>query len=481
LLERGYRVRCLVRDAGRLAGRPWVHQVEVVEADVLDPSSLARALAEVEAAYYLIHSLAGGGGYRDRDVQAGRFFAQAARDARVQQIVYLGGLGDSDTDLSDHLRSRQETGEALREAGIPVTELRAGVIVGSGSLSFEMIRYLTERVPLMVCPRWVYTRTQPIAIRDVLSYLVAAIETPGARGRVLEVGGADVLSYGEMMLGYAKARGLRRFLIPVPVLTPRLSSYWIHIVTPIPSAIARPLVLGLRNEVIVHDATAREIFPDLQPMGYEDAVRRALARLEAGRVETVWTDALASSQRDTPPVVLTTREGMTLERRRRNVQAPPSEVFAAFNSLGGRSGWLYMNWAWKLRGAVDRLFGGVGMRRGRRHPHEVRVGDAVDFWRVEAVEQDHLLRLRAEMKVPGRAWLQFECAPAEEGGSVLIQTAFFAPKGLFGWLYWYALYPIHGLIFSGMIHAIGRRAEAAPRGSRALGSEEPGRPERVPK
>ncbi|MBN2470143.1 MAG: SDR family oxidoreductase, partial [Anaerolineae bacterium] len=366
---------------------------------------------------------------------------------------------DPESDLSDHLRSRQETGRVLREAGVPVTEFRAAVIVGSGSLSFEMIRYLTERVPLMIAPRWVFTRIQPIGIGDVLAYLVAALETPESQGQIIEIGGADVLTYGRMMLDYAEVRGLKRWLVPVPVLTPRLSSYWVHWVTPVPASIARPLIQGLRNEVIVHDDSARVLFPQITPRGYHETVRAALAQLDADQVETAWSDALFSSQRDVPPLVLTTHEGMILERRQRDVKAAPEAVYRAFTSLGGAQGWLYFNWAWRLRGIADRLVGGVGFRRGRRDPHHVRVGDALDFWRVEAVEADRLLRLRAEMKVPGRAWLQFKAEPLEDGQTRLVQTAFFAPKGLFGLLYWYVLYPVHGLIFSGLIDRLARLAE----------------------
>lgn len=461
LLAAGYRVRCLARDPVRLQGRPWLGQVEVVAGDCLQADTLPAALAGVDAAFYLVHSMAAGRQFEQRDLVAARHFGQAARAAGVRRIIYLGGLGEASPALSKHLRSRQETGHALRESGVPVTEFRAAVIVGSGSLSFEIIRYLTERLPVMICPRWVYTRAQPIAIRDVLDYLVAALETPDSAGCVLEIGGADVLTYGDMLRGYARVRGLRRWLIPVPVLTPRLSSYWVHLVTPVPAAIAQPLIEGLRNDVVVRDHSARRLFPHIRPMGYEAAVRHALANLEAGQVETAWSDAVASSQGDRRPVQLSTQEGLIIERRQRWVPAPAEAVFRAVAQLGGATGWLYLDWAWQVRGAVDRLLGGVGLRRGRRDPHSVRVGDAVDFWRVEAVEPDRLLRLRAEMKVPGRAWLEFRVEPRGRGESVLWQTAFFAPRGLAGLLYWYALYPIHALIFGGLIERLAHRAEAA--------------------
>jgi uncharacterized protein YbjT (DUF2867 family)/uncharacterized protein YndB with AHSA1/START domain len=394
-----------------------------------------------------------------RDREAARRFGEAARAAGVTRIVYLGGLGDSATDLSHHLRSRQETGAALREAGVPVTEFRAAVIVGSGSVSFEMVRNLAERLPAMICPRWVFTRNQPIAVGDVLDYLVAALRTPASAGRIVEIGGTDVLTYSDMMLRYAKVRGLRRWLVPVPVLTPRLSSYWVHWTTPIPASIARPLIEGLRNEVIVRDAAARELFPEIRPMGYEDALRLALRRVEEGDVESRWADALQSSQGDRRPVAFEFQEGMFLERRRVETRAAPPDVFRVFTSLGGARGWLYADLLWRARGALDRLVGGVGLRRGRRDPFDLRVGDAVDFWRVDSVEPARLLRLRAEMKVPGRAWLQFESNPREGGGTELVQTAFFGPRGLTGLLYWYALYPLHALIFSKMVERIARAAE----------------------
>jgi uncharacterized protein YbjT (DUF2867 family) len=458
LLEAGYRVRVLVRDPVRLQGRTWLPNVDVVQGDVLQPDTLEAALVGVEAAYYLIHSMRGGDDFHARDIQAAQNFASAAQRQGVARIIYLGGLGDTSTALSQHLRSRQQTGDALRESSVPVTEFRAGVIVGSGSLSFEMIRDLTERVPVMICPRWVYTHVQPIGVRDTLEYLVSALKTPASTGQIIEIGGAEILTYRDMMLGYAQARGLRRYLIPVPVLTPRLSSYWVHWMTPVPSDIARPLIEGLRNEVIVRDDKALKLFPEIRPSTFAVAVSRALEKLQASQVETSWADALVSSQPDQTPAVLTSHEGMIREQRQETVQATPRAVFRAFTSLGGATGWLYFNWAWNLRGWLDRLVGGVGLRRGRRHPTEVRIGDALDFWRVEAVEADQLLRLRAEMKVPGLAWLQFRIEPLADGQTRLIQTAYFAPKGLFGLAYWYALYPIHGLIFSGMIRKLAERA-----------------------
>ena len=465
LLELGYRVRCLVRDAARLQGRAWQSEVEIATGDMLYPATLAPAMQGVKVAYYLVHSLGSGADFSQRDVSAASNFAAAACTAGIERIIYLGGLGEASPELSEHLRSRQQTGEVLRAAAVPVTEFRAGVIVGSGSLSFELIRYLTERVPVMICPRWVYTRTQPIGIREVLEYLTAALDVPESTGRIIEIGGAEINTYGEMMTIYAEVRGLKRWMVSVPFLTPRLSSYWVNLVTPIPAAIARPLIEGLRNENIVHDPIARQLFPAIQPVNYRTAVARALARLQASNVETAWSDALSTSQGAVPPVILKTQEGMILEHRQRLVAASPAAIYATFTGIGGERGWFYMNWTWELRGLLDRMIGGVGLRRGRRDPDHLRVGDALDFWRVEAVEPDQLLRLRAEMKVPGKAWLQFQVTPGEQGQTLLSQTAFFAPKGLLGWLYWYALYPLHQLIFSGLIDRIGQRAAARSAGS----------------
>ncbi|MBE0699114.1 MAG: NAD(P)H-binding protein, partial [Anaerolineaceae bacterium] len=342
LLEAGYRVRVLVRDRNRLQGRTWLNQVDVVEGDVLDPASLAQVMVGVSTAYYLIHSMSGSTDFVQRDLQAARNFGSAAKAEDVGRIIYLGGLGDPQADLSKHLRSRQQTGQALMESGVPVTEFRAAIVVGSGSVSFEMIRYLTERVPVMICPRWVFTQVQPIAIRDVLDYLVAALETPDSTGRIIEIGGSEVLTYGEMMLGYGHARGLRRLMVSVPVLTPRLSSYWVHIVTPIPANIARPLIDGLRNEVIVREDIAHDLFPNVKPMDYRSAVALALADLQADHVETSWSDALVTSQGDFVPVVLSTQEGMIIERRQQIIFTPPAALYKIFSRMGGRTGWLYL-------------------------------------------------------------------------------------------------------------------------------------------
>jgi hypothetical protein len=327
-----------------------------------------------------------------------------------------------------------------------------------------MIRHLTERLPVMICPSWVFVRTHPIAIGDVLSYLVAAIEMPGNENQVVEIGGADVLTYAEMMQVYARARGLRRLIIPVPVLTPRLSSYWAHWITPIPASIARPLIKGLRYETVARDSKAIKLFPHIKPMDYKAAVKLALRRIEEGQIETIWSDAIASSKGDVTPVHLTQEQGMLIERRRLLINAPPETVYKTLIGLGGERGWPPYTWLWQLRGAIDRLVGGVGMRRGRRHPDKLRKDEALDFWRVEAIKPNRLLRLRAEMKLPGYGWLQFEIQPKAEASSELIQTAYFAPKGLFGLIYWYGIYPIHRFIFFRTIESIADVAERAVTG-----------------
>lgn len=458
LLEQSYRVRVLVRDSTRLRGRCWSDRVEIAEGDVAKPDTLREALRDIGAAYYFIHAMHAGSDYLDRDIDAAGNFGSACRESGVQRIIYLGGLGDPQVALSEHLRSRQITGDVLRESGVPVTEFRAAVIVGSGSASFEIIRYLTDRLPVMICPRWVYTHIQPIAVGDVLAYLVQALSTPESIGRIIEIGGADVMTYAGTMLQYAKVRGLRRVLIPVPILSPTLSSHWVHWVTPVSARIARPLIEGVRNDTVVQDDSAGKIFPDIQPVNYETAVKEALSSLQASRVETSWADALISSQSGSTVSTLTIQEGIFIKRWQKVVNAEPERVFNIFSGLGGGRGWMYADWVWKVRGLVDRLAGGSGLRRGRRHPDDVRVGDALDFWRVEAVESDHLLRLRSEIRQPGSLWLQFEVKGHSEGDSRLVQTLFYAPKGLWGLLYWYIFYAAHHIVFTGVVNQIALKA-----------------------
>ncbi len=455
LLAAGQRVRCLARNPERLAGRAWPG-VEFVKGDVSDPASLERALCGVAQAYYLVHAMSEDSpDFRGRDLRQAHTFAEACAQAGVQRIIYLGGLGDPTRHRSDHLASRQEVGAALGSFGVPVLEFRAAVIVGSGSASFEMLRHLTERLPVMITPRWVTTRCQPIGVRDVLAYLTESLEHPGVTG-IFEIGGQDILDYRQMMLAYAEARGLRRFILPMKVPLPILSVLWVDLVTPIPLALAGPLVEGISTEVVVQDPRALEVF-GVRPMSYREALDLALLRLDQDAVETTWASSLTGEPEGR---ALGAHEGLLLERHHRHVKAPPQAVFQTFCALGGENGWPAGNWLWQVRGLLDRAMGGVGMRRGRRHPRELRVGDPVDFWRVEALEPDRLLRLRAEMKLGGHAWLQYTVWP-EGSGSRLEQTAFFEPYGLPGLLYWYSVLPLHVFVFPGLIRALKLRAEAS--------------------
>jgi len=456
LWQKGYKIRCLVRDASRLKGR-W-EGVEIVQGNVLEPESLNDKFIGIETAYYLIHSMGGDGEFSRTDIVAAENFAFAAEKQGVKRIIYLGGLGSPEENLSKHLSSRLKTGDTLRKFDVPVTEFRAGVIVGSGSLSFEMIRYLTERLIVMITPKWVNTRTQPIAIRDVLRYLIDALKVENTRGEIIEIGGEDILTYKDLMRIYADIRGLKRYFIKVPVLTPKLSSHWIGLVTPLPSRIAKPLVDGLKNELICKSNKARELF-NFKTISYNEAVKLALQQNKEGKTETIWFSSYSSGTKNKiTPVHLTQKEGMIIENRKTVVNASAEATFKAFTSLGGKNGW-YADILWKFRGYLDLLVGGVGLRRGRRSETELLSGDPLDFWRVEAIENNRLLRLRAEMKLPGEAWLQFNVENADDNKSTLRQTAFFEPRGLWGLLYWYLVYPLHGLIFGGMIKSLKKAAE----------------------
>jgi uncharacterized protein YbjT (DUF2867 family) len=459
LLQVGLPVRCFVRDPGRLNGYAWSGQVEIVAGDVLDRSSLEKAMQGITTAYYLIHGMQGRRADAGRDLLAARNFASAAEKDGIQRIIYFGELVDPTDDLSPYLRSRNETGYILRQGGVPVTEFRAGMVVGSGSALFEMVRYTAERQPVFSCPKWFFSMAQPIAIGNVLDYLAAALDTPESVGKLIEIGGATRLTYAQMLQAYSHARGLKRALIRLPFYSPRFSAYWVHMLTPVHWRVILPLIEGLHADSVVHDELARQLFPQIQPLDFQAALRLALGRVSSDNVETSWSDALVGTQGDIRPYTLTTTEGMMLERRRIVLDLPPAVVFRAYTGLGGERGWLYLNWTWQVRGWMDKLIGGVGLRRGRRHPDDIRVGEALDFWRVEAVEPDRLIRLRAEMKVPGKAWLEFQSVPQTDGTTLLTQTAYFAPRGLAGFLYWYLLYPIHGFIFSGMIRKVAGRAE----------------------
>lgn len=445
----GHRVRALARDPGKLLARGW-DPGDVVRGDVLDPATLPAALEGTDVAYYLVHSMTtAGGDFAARDREAARAFAGAAEAAGVSRIVYLGGLGDESDRLSTHLASRQETGDVLRAGPVPVTELRAAIIVGAGSASFEIVRDLTRRLPLMVCPRWVASRCEPIAVGDVLAYLVAVLDEPRSVGQTLEIGGGDVLTYADLMRVTASVQGRRVRILTVPLLTPRLSAYWLNLVTSVPMSLARPLVEGLRNDVVCRDERIREWIP-LPLTPFRAAVERALEVDRRHEAESSWTAATTSAAAEPWPQA----PAPLLDRRTVASAGSPSEVFARVRRIGGATGWYSVDALWELRGILDRLVGGVGMRRGRRDPESLAVGDPVDFWRVERYEEERLLGLRAEMRLPGAARLTFRVEPAPGGGSTLTQTAEFHPDGLWGRLYWFALLPLHALVFGRMARAV---------------------------
>lgn len=451
----GRPVRCLTRRPENLESYV-AGTTEVVRGDVLDADSLDEALKGVETAFYFVHSMGTGKDFEKEDRQGAQNFADAANKNGVRRIIYLGGLGDPQQGLSKHLRSRQETGQILRSSGAQVIELRASIIIGSGSLSFELIRALTERLPIMICPRWVETPAQPIAIEDVLAYLQAALDLPEGESKIYEIGGPDQVSYGGIMREYARQRGLYRIMIPVPVLTPRLSSLWLGLVTPVYARIGRKLIESLRNPTLVQDRAAEADF-DIKPRGLTEAIERALVNEDEEVAQTRWSDALSSAAK--PKRWGGVRFGSRLvDSRTAEVSVGPEAAFEPIQKIGGETGWYYGTWLWRIRGFLDLLVGGVGLRRGRRHPVELRVGDPLDFWRVEEIDPPRTLRLAAEMKVPGRAWLEFEVQPTQQG-STIRQTAIFDPVGLGGLLYWYALYPVHVLVFAGMLRQIARTAE----------------------
>lgn len=452
LEAQGMPVRCLTRRPESLTGRTGPG-TEVVAADMLEPEGLADAMRGTDVAYYLVHSMGSRGAFAEDDRTAARNFARAALEAGVRRIVYLGGLG-SGSQLSDHLASRHEVGRVLRSTGLPVVELRAGIVIGSGSLSFEVMRALVRQLPVMITPRWVDTLTQPIAIDDVIAYLIAAARLPAPANATYEIGGPDRLSYGGIMSEYARQRGLTHRVLRVPVLSPRLSSLWLGLVTPVYARVAKKMIDGLRNETLVHDDRALRDFPGIRPRGVREAITQAIA--ERDEAPTRWSDAASSGgpwrRRSATPL-----KKQLVDSRWVRVDVPPDRAFAPIQRIGGQAGWYYGEFLWDVRGFMDLLVGGVGTRRGRRHPVDLVPGDTVDFWRVEAVEPDRLLRLVAEMKLPGTAWLQFRVEP-DGAGAVIRQTAFFEPSGILGRLYWYLMAPAHQFVFPGMLRRI---AEAA--------------------
>lgn len=457
LEARGYDVRCIARRPEFLRSRAG-HRTEVIKADCLDESSLHSAFEGVDTAFYLVHSMGSGADFEAEERRAARNFSRAAARAGVKRIIYLGGLGASDTnELSPHLRSRHQTGAILRQSGAAVIELRASIILGSGSLSFELIRALVERLPAMICPRWVQTPAQPISIEDVIAYLIAALELETTQSRIFEIGGADLVSYADIMREYARQRGLRRWLIFVPFLTPRLSSLWLGLTTPVYARIGRKLIESLKNPTVVRDDAALHAF-DIRPMGLAKAIERAIHNEDRAFAATRWSNAISSSGATATwgGVRVGTR---LIDSRVAHVDCSPARAFAPIRRIGGANGWYSANILWRARGFLDLLAGGVGFRRGRRDPESLLPGDTIDFWRVESFEPDRRLRLVAEMRLPGRAWLEFDTEPAPGAGTLIRQTAIFDAHGLLGLLYWYGIYPLHAHVFRGMLNAIVARAE----------------------
>lgn len=455
LLERqGLRLRCMARRPEYL--KPKVAEsTEVVFADVLDKNSLPAVLEGVTTVYYLIHSMGSSDSFEDEDRLAALNFGQAAKKAGVKRIIYLGGLGDDDEMLSPHLRSRQEVGEILRESGIEVFEFRASIVIGSGSLSFEMIRSLVERLPVMITPKWVSMSAQPIAIEDLLAYLLQALELPESESRIFEIGGKDIVSYADIMKVYARCRNINITMIPVPVLTPYLSSLWLGLITPLYTRIGKKLIESIVHATVVKDQSALDLFT-VKPIGIEEAIKQALSNEDKRFANTRWSDALSSSGK------LATWTGVEfgtrlIDTRTKTVALPAKDAFRPIQKIGGKTGWYAWNILWRIRGFLDLLVGGIGLRRGRAADDTIQVGDTIDFWRVEKYEPNHLLRLQAEMKLPGRAWLEFEVNESD-GKSEIRQTAIFDPVGLFGRIYWYMLIPMHQLVFKGMLENIKKTA-----------------------
>lgn len=448
LLEREHKVKAFVRDPKRLSGKSWFDRVETFKGDLENRDEITEAMKDIDVAYFLVHAMYEGDDFAEREKRFALNFASAAKN--VQKVIYLGGLLPEGVATSKHLKSRAEVGEILRSK-CPTTEFRAGPIIGSGSASFEMVRYLTERLPIMVTPKWVKNPVQPIAVRNVLEYLTDAIEKKPLG--IVDIG-ADVLPFVQMMHQFAKVRGLKRIIVPIPILSPLLSGMWVGLITPIPNTLAIPLIKGIINPVTADTTKANKYFPHIKPILYVDAVKSALDKINKRATETRWSGSLGRS--DT--YKLTDREGLIKEIRTVSTNASPKSVYKSFTSIGGENGWLAWNWAWKLRGWFDSLIGGPGLSRGRRHPTDVNVGEVLDFWRVEDLKENSYIILRAEMKVPGKAWLQFEAIPKGDQ-TQLVQTAMYAPKGFLGLIYWYAMFPAHLFLFSKMAYNIAKGAE----------------------
>ncbi len=466
LIEAGHEVRALVRDPGKLRDVPWAAHAEVVTGDLGDAASVARAVEGMEVVYYLVHGMAASGDFETVERIGALNVARAAKEAGVSRIVYLGGLHPDvpPAQLSPHLRSRAEVGRILIESGVPTAALQAGTVIGSGSASFEMIRHLTDVLPYMPAPKWVRNFIQPIAVRDVLYYLTEAARLPREVNRTFDIGGPDVYRYGQLMNGYALEAGLRqRPIASLPVLTPWLASQWVNLVTPIPRRLAVPIIASLQYDCVASEHDIAEFIPDPPGglTGYRRAVRLALARVADGEVQTSWQNATVAGA---PSNLLPSDpewSGHTVytDLRVQHSSAPVERLWAVIEGIGGQNGWYSFPLAWALRGWADKLVGGVGLRRGRRHPQRLAVGEALDFWRVEELDRGRFLRLRAEMKVPGLAWLEMTAEPDPAGGSIYRQRAVFFPSGLGGRLYWLAVLPFHGVVFTGMANRITQTAE----------------------
>lgn len=459
LLEAGFRVRVLARNPDKLRDVPWAGDVEIVRGDLDDRASLVDACRDIDVLYYLVHSMGGRDEFVDAEKRAAENVAAAARESGVSRIVYLGGLHPESGDLSPHLHSRAQVGRILLDSGVTTLVLQAGVVIGSGSASFEMIRHLTNRLPVMTTPRWVNNRIQPIAVRDVLHYLVAAADAPIPSSGTYDIGGPDVLRYGQMLQQYAEVAGLtRRRILVLPVLTPKLAGLWIGLVTPIPPGLGRALIESLTTDAVMRNHDVDDVIPPPEhgPTGYREAVRLALGRIERGEVETSWANAspVGAPADPLPSDPDWAGEVVFTDERAVDCDASAENVFAVVESIGGENGWYSFPLAWTIRGWLDRFSGGVGLNRGRRHPQTLHTGDALDFWRVERIDRPELLRLRAEMRAPGGAWLEWRVEPLGPERCRLHQRAVFFPRGLAGRLYWYSLVPFHGIIFRGMLENI---------------------------
>jgi len=449
LIEKGYQVRCLVRNPSRLDNWDYYSEVEIVKGDLLNRETLDNVMEGVQSIYYLVHSMKSGENYTEQDILAAKNVSSAASKAGVEHIIYLGGLANSEDEIGLHMLSRIQTGQVLREGPVPVTEFRSSLIIGSGSISFEMIRFLTEQLPLLIGPAWFRNLAQPIAIQDVIKYLLISLENKSLQGQIYEIGGKDVISYAETMLTYAQHRGYKRKLFTIPFIPIKFMAYFVEKMSPVPRRIASPLIGGMRSNSIVGDKSASQSFPQIKPLSYYDAISAALALLSPEKIDRVWDE--------TSPLVRMKHQGFFIENRSLTVNAKPESIYEVFSNLGGERGWLYLTSLWKLRGTIDNLLGGPG-NRGRNLDRKLKMGDIIDYYQVEKVIPAQMIRLKAELKTPGDGWMEWSVRLDKSGESILSQTAFFAPRGVFGFLYWYLLAPLHRLVFAGLIKQISQAA-----------------------